>query len=179
MQIIYSNNPQNTYSEDNLSPQKIYSAEKNFEVFPKNPETINSFGGKLGVILLLIFATIIDIVGIILGIIDLGSAGIIGWTMRIIFMILYVYYLIWFWIESNKFGYDYSQIRKFSQKKVMEIKNKTKSIIYSLRVILAGSILANLLPVIGAIIDFLPIETLSVIFLFYLWPKLINNLYND
>lgn len=152
---------------------------KDFENLPKTSEEVGWFWGKAGVFILLVLAFIIDIGGVILGIIDLGTAGILGWILRIVFTLFYACYFIWFWIESNKFNYDHEWGRKFAQKTIAQIKNQTKAIIYSLRIILATSILAKWLPVIGAIIDALPIETLSVIFLFYIWPRLITNLYNE
>lgn len=144
---------------------------------PKSQEEVGWFWGKFGVSILLIFAIFVDAFGIIFGLIDLASLGIVGWVLRILGSLIYIVYLIWFWIESNKF--DYSGGRKFVQKKIEDIKNTTKTIIKVTRSILGISIAAKWIPIIGAIIDALPIETLSVIFLFYIYPRYLDYINSD
>lgn len=162
----------------------IYPAEnkklfQDFKTISQTSGETKSLGNKLLFVLLFVLAIIVDIAGLISGIIDLGTAGILGWILRIVFMLIYVCYFILFWIESNKFGYSYFEARKIAQEKISQLKTKTKRIIYLLRAILATSIFAKWLPIIGAFIDTLPIETLTVVFLFYLYPRLINRSFNE
>ncbi|MCS7183864.1 MAG: hypothetical protein NZ866_00770 [Patescibacteria group bacterium] len=147
---------------------------KDFENINQSPKEVGWFWGKVGVLILLVLSLIVDILGIISGVIDLGTAGIVGWILRILSSLIYLLYLGWFWIESNKF--DYTNGRKFALKSVQKIKSYTKNILNSLRIILGVSLFTKWIPIIGAIIDALPIETLAVIFLFIIWPRLINYL---
>ncbi|GIW66179.1 MAG: hypothetical protein KatS3mg095_0077 [Candidatus Parcubacteria bacterium] len=132
----------------------------------------NNIGG-LGLFFLLIFAVIVDILGIISGIIDLGSLGIIGWILRILFSLIYLAYLFWFWFESNKLS-DNLINRKTVHQEIEGLKNQIKTFINTARIIVGISIPAKWIPIIGAIIDALPIETFSVIFIFYILPNLIS-----
>lgn len=149
---------------------------KNFNDIPKTQEEVGWFWGKAVVYILLVSALIIDIAGAIFAIIDLASIGIIGWILRIVFFIFYVFYFILFWIESNKFDYTQGviKLKKNVEEQIIKFKNDTKRLIIFLRSILGTTFLSKLLPIIGAIFDLLPIETLSVIWLFYIWPRVIK-----
>lgn len=165
-------------TEENILVSKAKKIYKDYsEQIPKTSEEVGWFWGKFGVFILLIFAILIDVLGLIFSVIDLASIGIIGWILRIFASLIYVVYFVWFWIESKKF--DYSEGKKFAEETIQKIKNYSKKIITSLRAIIGVSIPAKWIPIIGAIIDVLPIETLSVVFLFYVWPKLINRFINE
>ncbi|GIW65804.1 MAG: hypothetical protein KatS3mg094_323 [Candidatus Parcubacteria bacterium] len=167
MEVIHSNNNNNNNVKDYLNE------------LPKSQEEVGWFWGNGGVFILLIFALFVDVLGIIFGLIDLASIGIVGWILRIIGSLIYIAYLIWFWIESNKFDYSYYGARKLAKKNIEDIKNNAKKIIRIIRSILSVSIATKLIPIIGAIIDALPIETLSVVFLFYIYPKILAYKYNN
>jgi hypothetical protein len=155
-----------------VSENKQYLKDKE-EQAPKNLQGIG-FGGYLGILTLLVFAIFVDILGVISTIIDLGTVGIVGWILRIVFSIIYAIYFFWFWVESNKFDQHFLADRKLIKENLQKLKKYTKRGIYLTRSILGLSLVAKWLPVIGAIIDVLPLETLLVVFLFFIYPRFIN-----
>jgi len=141
---------------------------KNF----KNLEEIQdvSFITRFLVFVALFLAIFLDLLSVILGAIDLGTIGIIGWLLRSIFIFIKAVFFALFWYLSNVYNYE-GGLESFHQN-VLRLKRYSKYLIYTLRTLIGFSALSSLIPIIGTIIDVLPIETLSVILAFFVWPYL-------
>jgi hypothetical protein len=147
---------------------------KNFK--EENEENEISFLTKFLVFVALFLALFLDILSVILGLLDLATIGIIGWILRAIFIFVKAIFFVLFWYLSKK--YDYEGGLEQAHRAAVYVKRYSKYLIYTLRTLIAVSAISNIIPVIGAIIDALPIETLSVIIAFFVWPYIIKRIKN-
>lgn len=153
-------------------PEVIHDPNEGLEQFETADTEDKSVFTKIILFFALGLAILVDITGIISAVIDVGTLGIGGWIIRIVFAIFKLFYLGLFWYLSNVFDYDGS--KAISQ----EIKNYTKGFIWSARLLGISSVVSNFIPIIGSVIDALPIETLNIVFLFFIWPAVIKKSQN-
>ncbi|MCL5258098.1 MAG: hypothetical protein M1505_02645 [Patescibacteria group bacterium] len=108
----------------------------------------------------------LDLVDIIADILDIPTGGLVGWIIR---LILGVFRLIYFGL------FLYLSYRpEFSGGK-SQLNRARRNISIITRLVTGGEVVADELPIIGTIVSVLPLETISVIFLFFLWPKIASH----
>lgn len=170
--------PQTTNGEsqsvsNQSEPQVIHDPYKNYENLEQaeKPSTknINIFTKTL-LFFTLGLAIMVDIAGIIATLIDVGTMGIGGWIIRIIFGLFKIIYLGFFWYLSSAF--DFNEGKTTNKEIIKKIGRSSKIFIWLTRSLGATSLITGFVPIIGSLIDALPIETFNVIFLFFIFPKI-------
>lgn len=140
---------------------------------PNNTENKSAFV-KIILYFTFVIAIMVDIMGIIATALDLGTAGIGGWILRIIFGIVKVFYLGLFWYLSGAF--DYSGGRITGAQAIKKITQYSKVFIWATRSLEITSVITGIIPILGDVIDVLPIETFNIIFLFFIFPNIVKRM---
>lgn len=132
-----------------------------------------------GVVVLLLLTTLLlaiflDIFGIISLLVDIPTAGIVGWIIRLVMSLINLVYLSLFFYLSYRPEFGGGQVT------AMQARAQARQLLRTvgrwlprlLRIIGVAEIGTDLIPIIGSIIEALPIETLSVVLFFFIWPRL-------
>lgn len=131
-----------------------------------------------GVVVLLLLTTLLlaillDVFGIISLLVDIPTAGIVGWIIRIVLSLINLIYLGLFFYLSYRpeFGGGQISARQARAQTKQLLRTAGRWLPRLLRIIGVAEVGTDLIPIVGSIIEALPIETLSVVLFFFIWPR--------